>query len=176
MDTRAEPGYAANWTTEGTSGGTTVTEAKWLACTDPQPMLTFLKGRASDRKMRLFICACCRRVWRRLIDRRSRVAVEIGEVFADGAASDAEREAARGVPRDCHGAQQATVLGGRDAHLVGRLTGDVGRLGRLRSRSPSRLGGEPGGVAVARRRSRRRVGAARHLAVLPSHDQRRGPR
>ncbi|HEY7315566.1 MAG TPA: hypothetical protein VH643_39925 [Gemmataceae bacterium] len=31
MDTPAGPGYAASWTTEGTSGETTVTETEWLS-------------------------------------------------------------------------------------------------------------------------------------------------
>jgi hypothetical protein len=30
-----------------------VTEAEWLACTDPERMLLFLCGKASDRKFRL---------------------------------------------------------------------------------------------------------------------------
>ena len=40
-----------------------MTEAEWLTCTDPEPMLEFLRGRTSDRKLRLFGCGCCRRVW-----------------------------------------------------------------------------------------------------------------
>jgi hypothetical protein len=41
--------------------GDAVTEAKWLACTDAAPMLEFIRGRASDRKLRLFACGCVRR-------------------------------------------------------------------------------------------------------------------
>jgi hypothetical protein len=39
-----------------------VTEAEWLAATDPGPMLEYLRGKASDRKGRLFACACARSV------------------------------------------------------------------------------------------------------------------
>jgi hypothetical protein len=61
-----------------------VTEAEWRAATDPQKMLNFLRGRASERKLRLFAVACCRHVWPLLRDQRSRTSVEISERFADG--------------------------------------------------------------------------------------------
>src|SRR5262249_29695557 len=62
-----------------------MTEAEWLACNDPRPMLTSLRDRASDRKLRLFACACCRRIWHLLTDGRSRTAVTVAEQFSEGA-------------------------------------------------------------------------------------------
>jgi hypothetical protein len=66
-----------------------MTEAEWLSCSDPEPMLAFLQqtGRASEPKLRLFGCACVRRVWHLLTNRDSRQAVEVAERFADGLAS-----------------------------------------------------------------------------------------
>ena len=64
-----------------------MTEAEWLGCELPMRMVGFLQGRGSDRKLRLFVCACCRRVWHLLEDERSRQAVEIAEHFADGTAA-----------------------------------------------------------------------------------------
>jgi hypothetical protein len=67
-----------------------MTEAEWLAGTDPRPMLDVFWGRSRDRKLRLFACACVRRVWDSLTDPRSRIAVEVAERFADGGATWAE--------------------------------------------------------------------------------------
>src|SRR5205807_1925791 len=82
--------------TPGRSEGRTMTEAEWLACTDPRQMLKFLRGggTASDRQFRLFAAACYRRVWRLLADPRSRHAVEVLERLADGGVPRQEVEQA----------------------------------------------------------------------------------
>jgi hypothetical protein len=95
MDTRADEGYAASWATEGTSGDKTVTEEEWLNCTDPEAMVNYLGDWASDRKLRLFAVACCRRFWRKLQDKRSKQAVAVSECYADGMADKKELASAR---------------------------------------------------------------------------------
>jgi hypothetical protein len=40
-----------------------MTEDEWLACTDPQAMLEFLRGTVSERKLLLITAACCRHAW-----------------------------------------------------------------------------------------------------------------
>jgi hypothetical protein len=64
-----------------------MTEAEWLACEDPRRMLDFLRGQASERKLRLFAVACCRRVPNLLNDSGDVKAVEVAERFADGETS-----------------------------------------------------------------------------------------
>jgi hypothetical protein len=63
--------------------------------TDRSNRLRFLDRPEHLRKLRLFSVACCRRVGRWLADPRSRRAVEVAELRADGQATDPEaREAA----------------------------------------------------------------------------------
>lgn len=71
-----------------------MTEAEWLGSGDPEVMLDFVRGRVSDRKLRLFACGCCRRIWN-LWDVRARNAVEAAEQFADGLADRKKLDAAR---------------------------------------------------------------------------------
>ncbi|HEY1186012.1 MAG TPA: hypothetical protein VGE74_00085 [Gemmata sp.] len=65
-----------------------MTEQEWLNCTDPTPMLDFLREQAGDRKLRLFAVGCCRLIWDRLVCPASREAVIASEAFADGRGSD----------------------------------------------------------------------------------------
>jgi len=73
-----------------------MTEAEWLACTNPLAMLRFLGDRASPRKLRLFACACCRRVWELLSHSSSRYAVELAERSADEPVDERELDMASG--------------------------------------------------------------------------------
>jgi hypothetical protein len=86
-----------------------MTEQEWLHCAEPDVMLTYLLSRArewperilfwwrspSERKWRLFACACCRRIWPCFEDERSRKAVEVSEKYADGLARRGELSKAR---------------------------------------------------------------------------------
>ncbi len=68
-----------------------MTEAEWLACDDPQKMLEFLRGKASDRKLRLLAVACHRRIWHLVTDKPiSRKTLEFAERYADGLATRSE--------------------------------------------------------------------------------------
>jgi hypothetical protein len=72
-----------------------MTESDWLTCTKPMQMLEFLRGNASDRKTRLWEVACCRRIWHLMPVRASCEAVLVAERYADGRASDRDRQRAR---------------------------------------------------------------------------------
>ena len=78
-------------------------EQEWLAPTDVTRMLGFLRGKGSDRKLRLFAVACCRRVWHLLTDGRSRKAITVAELFADGQVGDEEMNEIRNRYRDASG-------------------------------------------------------------------------
>lgn len=72
-----------------------MTEAEWLACDRPGPMLEFLRGRATDRQLRLFAYACCRSVLPFIPPGPCREAVEVALRHADGESTADELAAAR---------------------------------------------------------------------------------
>jgi CheY-like chemotaxis protein len=92
----------------GSPGAAGLTESGWLACAEPEPLLDFVLGSwkhtlselacwlglrrpgRTGRKVRLFACACLRRVWDRIDDPLVRQVVEVDERYADGLASREE--------------------------------------------------------------------------------------
>ncbi len=84
-----------------------MTEFEWSECSSALEMLYYLKSGAgkaslrevfgqdeSERKMRLFLIACCRRIWSMMSDERSREAVRVAEKFANGLVDGSELEKA----------------------------------------------------------------------------------
>jgi hypothetical protein len=71
-----------------------VTESDWLQATDPTPMLRCLGEGVHNRKLRLFVVACCRRIWGLLTDEQCFHMIEVAERYADGMATEEERRAA----------------------------------------------------------------------------------
>lgn len=70
-------------------------EAEWRTSTNPSALLTDVGLSNSPRKVRLFVCACLRRLWDRLPDEKSQIQVEVAERFADGLATRADLVVAR---------------------------------------------------------------------------------
>ena len=71
-----------------------MTEADWLACNSADRMLTFLRGKASDRQLRLVACAIARQLWDKLDRPESRSAIAVTEQVADGLVSPAQLKSA----------------------------------------------------------------------------------
>ena len=61
-----------------------MTEQEWLTNGAPLTMLQFLEGRTTDRKLRLFACACGRQAWNPFVPRFAVRATAAAEAFADG--------------------------------------------------------------------------------------------
>ena len=76
-----------------------MTESDWLNCTDLSRMLEFVRGKVSDRKVRLFACVCCRSFLSFVANEHCRKAIKIAERFADGEVGGARLSAAWGSAR-----------------------------------------------------------------------------
>jgi hypothetical protein len=113
-----------------------MTEMEWLACGDPQPMLDFLSGKASERKVRLFTLACGRRYPRLWCDPADGPVIgslverlfDAAERHIDGTACSEEMDALRRQmgrrPTEWFWTLDGTLRG--DTGFWGRLCGDRG--------------------------------------------------
>jgi hypothetical protein len=71
-----------------------MTEAEWLAATDPFELLDSVEEETTERKTRLFADACCRRIARFLAAERNRNVIEVSDLYADDLASEEQLTAA----------------------------------------------------------------------------------
>src|ERR1700722_14091804 len=71
-----------------------MTETEWLACDDPIRMLEFLQDKASERKLRLYLCGGARGISHLFYRPESLTAIEVAERFVDGQANEEELETA----------------------------------------------------------------------------------
>jgi hypothetical protein len=83
----AEPGRSA-------TGGRTMTEAEWLACAQPTDLMKWERITATERKVRLFAVACCRRVPALTSHASLAAVIDTVERFADRLATEEELRAA----------------------------------------------------------------------------------
>jgi hypothetical protein len=134
-----------------------MTEQEWLECGDPERMLAFLRGKASDRKLRLFAVVCCRRTWSLVGDDRKRMvahgrggaevemarqeadlawrAAEVAERYADGLTDLAVLRAL--IPADDE--LEGCYADGSDAAWTAKASAGVARC-RAKCRSPRKFG------------------------------------
>lgn len=70
--------------------GNQVPEPEWRSGNDIYKMLEYVRGKVSDRKLRLFAVACCHRPYYCIEDERHQRAVELAERMADEDVSEVE--------------------------------------------------------------------------------------
>jgi hypothetical protein len=92
-----------------------MTEDEWLACPDPIAMLEFVQGKVSDRKLRLFSCACHHRVWDRITDEGMKSIINMMEQFADGTVTYDEMNAV--YMKSSAGVYEAPLVYGNETAL-----------------------------------------------------------
>jgi hypothetical protein len=95
-----------------------ITHAGWATCSDPEILLGFVGNRASDRKWRLYLVGCCRRILHLIPEGPCRMGLEVAARFANGLATRGELEAARAaVDQAEHDAHYASYCAEADSNF-----------------------------------------------------------
>jgi hypothetical protein len=66
-----------------------MTQEEWLTSTNLRQMWNYARWQTDSRRLRLFVCACCRQAWNRFVDPFTVGVVSMAEAFADGKVSEA---------------------------------------------------------------------------------------
>ena len=93
-----------------------MTETEWATATNPLEMLQLLRtsGKESERKLRLFAVACCRRMWHLIPVREAKACLDVAERYAEGLAGAGEMGAAvRSSMQACDVQSRLQVEAGR---------------------------------------------------------------
>ena len=105
-----------------------MTEAEWLVCDRPGAMLRGRNQQISGRKLRLFACACCRRIWHLVPPEPIWSAtLELAERFADGLVDVEALAAARNSALDYSNAT-FQGRGGPTQIAIFQVIGTVARI------------------------------------------------
>ena len=126
-----------------------MTEAEWFASNDPLEMLDTVRHRVTERKLRLFTCACCRRFLHLMPDKRSQGWLEVAELFADEQASQHERQTAWNTTIGVHGDHTGWAL--LDS-AVNAATGVARNLPRVAAASTESVSEPQSGVTNDKRK------------------------
>jgi hypothetical protein len=136
-------------------------EGAWLSCAEPARMLGALRGKPNPRKLRLLVCACCRRLYGdRLRDPDSLAALETAERYADDLATKQElvaaRRAAAAAREGSFRAKRAvwwSTYGRPQTALRALLNAEAPPPWRFASANPRGQRGNPGGPLAAKERA-----------------------
>src|SRR5262249_29210620 len=100
-----------------------LTESEWLSGTNPRDLLRHLRGKASDRKLRLFGHACWHRLRHLLKDYRLERFLDLIALSADDRVSPEERAAAQAAAAEAAGLSGGPALSTeREREASRRLT------------------------------------------------------
>jgi hypothetical protein len=121
-------------------------ESEWWSTDDPVAMLFCVEAAASGRKLRLFACACCRRVWNEFVPPLVVGAVELAEAFADGGVGESVLARVRGVVTE-HAAAAARSSG--QGYLSYGYPAHVGRAAAAAAAPVPREAAHRAGVSAA---------------------------
>src|SRR5437868_6997402 len=68
-----------------------ITHGEWVGHIDPNWILELIRSNATDRKLRLYACACCRRILHLLGNQHDHNTIQVAEAVADRLLPQSER-------------------------------------------------------------------------------------